>query len=154
MKHRSLGDGLAAIRRHIQRRETPVLLQFPRHCQRLMHFQISHTSMTSSAFISAMSRRNDDSRTMSQFWMQQRSLARAVGMTDSTKRRWQDKGPRGAATDGCGFSDGYRERLHIAPHGRSLQTRPFSNDLNCLARCAAFAPLPARNTSASCERQC
>jgi hypothetical protein len=60
------------------------------------------------------------------------------GVTDSTRRRWQDKRPRGAAMGGCGFSNGYRERLHITPNGRSLQARPFSSDLNCLARCAAL----------------
>jgi hypothetical protein len=57
-----------------------------------------------------------------------------------TTDRWQDKRPRGAAMGGCGFSDAYRMSLHIAPYERSLQTRPFSSVLNCLARCAAFAP--------------
>ncbi len=56
-----------------------------------------------------------------------------------TGRRWQDKGPRGAAMGGCGFLNGYRQSWHIAPQGRSLQTRPLSSDLNCLERCAAFA---------------
>jgi hypothetical protein len=50
---------------------------------------------------------------------------------------------------GCGFSYGYRERLHIASHGRSLQTRPFSIDLNCLARCVAFARRAAKASSVS-----
>jgi hypothetical protein len=47
--------------------------------QRLMHFQMRRTPMTSSAFKTAMSRRDDDSRTISHFWMRQRGLARAVG---------------------------------------------------------------------------
>jgi hypothetical protein len=33
-----------------------------------------------------------------------------------------------------------RGGLHVARNGRSLQTHHFSNDLNCLATCAAFAP--------------
>lgn len=69
-----------------------------------------------------------------------RSPAWAERSAACTSDRWRDKRPRGAAMDGCGFSTGYGESLHIAPHGRSLQTRPFFNDLNCLARCAAFAP--------------
>jgi hypothetical protein len=50
---------------------------------------------------------------------------------------------------GCGFSDGYRESLHIAPRGHSLQPRPFSSDFNCLARCSALAPRAAKASSVS-----
>jgi hypothetical protein len=78
-----------------------------------------------------------------------RSPAWAEQSAACTTDRWQNKRPRGAAMGGCGFSDGYRESLHIAPRGHSLQPRPFSCDMNCLARCAAFAQLAAKASSVS-----
>jgi hypothetical protein len=56
------------------------------------------------------------------------------------ERGWQDKRPRCAAMDGCGFSMGCEKNPRCVQSGRSLRTNALCSDLKDLMRCAGFAP--------------
>lgn len=58
------------------------------------------------------------------------------GATEDRGREWQNKRPRFAAMDGCGFSRGYIALTRCVQIRRSLRSDAFRSKSNGLTRCA------------------